>query len=267
MWRRRVGKEVMVRQQTTRIGLVAAAVASTLTLSSRVDAGNPTSLSVGLYADQGGFLIGPGEVAGYAVGETAHLVLIADYEGAYFAEIRADLLATGDTDGATARNPVVGDWSLPLDTPLPDGPDLLAFRGFQSALVGGLDLSNPVVIGTFEVEFNGGPVFMEYAVRSADPDTPDEVFGVAPDDGIFTLPDLFGPEAFESVRLFAGGGPIPCNDADLEKPFGELDLSDLNAFVTAFSLGGDRADLADPAGVFDLADIRAFVDAFLAGCP
>ena len=117
MWRRRVGKEVMVRQQTTRIGLVAAAVASTLTLSSRVDAGNPTSLSVGLYADQGGFLIGPGEVAGYAVGETAHLVLIADYECAYFAEIRADLLATGDTDGATARNPVVGDWSLPLDNP------------------------------------------------------------------------------------------------------------------------------------------------------
>ncbi len=58
-----------------------------------------------------------------------------------------------------------------------------------------------------------------------------------------------------------------CNDADLAEPFGVLDLSDITAFIGAFTQADPAADLAAPFGVFDLADITAFVGAFTAGCP
>ena len=58
-----------------------------------------------------------------------------------------------------------------------------------------------------------------------------------------------------------------CNPADLANQFGVLDLSDINAFVSAFTNSEPLADLAPPFGVFDLADINTFVSAFLAGCP
>jgi hypothetical protein len=66
-----------------------------------------------------------------------------------------------------------------------------------------------------------------------------------------------------------GDAPQPggCNPADLEPPFGVLDLMDIQTFVDAFVLGLPAADLAPPTGVYDLADLQAFVTAFLAGCP
>ena len=62
-------------------------------------------------------------------------------------------------------------------------------------------------------------------------------------------------------------GPSPCNDADTAEPFGVLDLSDVNAFISAFTSQSDAADLAAPAGIFDLADVQAFISSFNAGCP
>ena len=64
----------------------------------------------------------------------------------------------------------------------------------------------------------------------------------------------------------SGQGPTPCNPADLSEPFGILDLSDINAFVSAFVAGDPLADL-NPDGIYDLADIVAFIDAFNLGCP
>jgi hypothetical protein len=54
--------------------------------------------------------------------------------------------------------------------------------------------------------------------------------------------------------------------ADLETPFGLLDLADITAFVTAFGAGEPAADI-DGNGLFDLADITAFVEDFTGGCP
>ncbi|HHN78113.1 MAG TPA: hypothetical protein ENK11_05485 [Phycisphaerales bacterium] len=54
--------------------------------------------------------------------------------------------------------------------------------------------------------------------------------------------------------------------ADIAEPFGVLDLADITAFITAFSLGAPAADVAEPLGVFDLADISGFVQTFTAGC-
>ncbi len=58
-----------------------------------------------------------------------------------------------------------------------------------------------------------------------------------------------------------------CNPADLAELFGVLDLSDITAFVSAFTNSEPLADLAEPFGIFDLTDVVAFVNGFLAGCP
>lgn len=58
----------------------------------------------------------------------------------------------------------------------------------------------------------------------------------------------------------------PC-PADLAAPFGVLDLSDITAFVSAFTAQNSLADLAEPFGTFDLNDISTFITSFLAGCP
>jgi hypothetical protein len=58
-----------------------------------------------------------------------------------------------------------------------------------------------------------------------------------------------------------------CNRADLAEPFGLLDLSDIVAFVTAFSASDAAADLVPPYFTWDLADLVYFVQLFSSGCP
>ncbi len=55
--------------------------------------------------------------------------------------------------------------------------------------------------------------------------------------------------------------------ADLAEPFGQLDFSDVTAFLTAFSSMDPAGDLAEPFGQFDFSDVTAFLSAFAAGCP
>ncbi len=62
-------------------------------------------------------------------------------------------------------------------------------------------------------------------------------------------------------------GPSGCNAADLAEPFGQLDFSDVTAFLTAFGAMDDAADLAEPTGQWDFSDVTAFLSAFGAGCP
>jgi hypothetical protein len=72
---------------------------------------------------------------------------------------------------------------------------------------------------------------------------------------------------FDPGSLLVLQGRPPCNAADLDLPFGTLDLDDITAFVTSFTALDQHADLAPPVGTFDLADVVAFVTAFGAGCP
>ncbi len=55
--------------------------------------------------------------------------------------------------------------------------------------------------------------------------------------------------------------------ADLAEPLGQLDFSDVAAFLTAFAASAPEADLAPPSGQWDFSDISAFLTAFAAGCP
>lgn len=59
----------------------------------------------------------------------------------------------------------------------------------------------------------------------------------------------------------------PCNSADLAEPFGQLDFSDVVAFLVAFGAMGPDADLALPFGQWDFSDVVAFLTLFGAGCP
>ncbi len=60
--------------------------------------------------------------------------------------------------------------------------------------------------------------------------------------------------------------PSAC-PADLAEPQGQLDFSDVVAFLTAFSNMDPAADFATPIGQFDFSDVVAFLTAFGAGCP
>ena len=58
----------------------------------------------------------------------------------------------------------------------------------------------------------------------------------------------------------------PCNLADLAQLWGVLDLSDVNAFISAFVNQTPAGDLNND-GIWDLSDIGLFISNFNAGCP
>ncbi len=70
-----------------------------------------------------------------------------------------------------------------------------------------------------------------------------------------------------SIEETGCSGPVACNAADLAEPFGQLDFSDVVAFLSAFAGQEAAADLALPLGVFDFSDVVAYLGAFGAGCP
>ncbi len=55
--------------------------------------------------------------------------------------------------------------------------------------------------------------------------------------------------------------------ADLAEPFGQLDFSDIVAFLNAFGAQELDADLAPPFGQWDFSDVIAFLAEFASGCP
>ena len=65
------------------------------------------------------------------------------------------------------------------------------------------------------------------------------------------------------VGVSCASGACP---ADLAAPFGVLDLSDVQAFVTGFTGNEPIADLNDD-GIYDLGDLQVFIDSFNTGCP
>lgn len=61
--------------------------------------------------------------------------------------------------------------------------------------------------------------------------------------------------------------PSGCNGADLAEPLGELNFTDVLAFLTAFGNQDGAADLAEPFGTFNFTDVLSFLSFFGAGCP
>jgi len=71
----------------------------------------------------------------------------------------------------------------------------------------------------------------------------------------------------DDVRILGVSCTSDACPADIAAPFGVLDLSDTNAFISAFSAGDSLADIAAPFGFLDLSDVDAYIASFLAGCP
>ncbi|MEZ6241722.1 MAG: GC-type dockerin domain-anchored protein [Phycisphaerales bacterium] len=55
--------------------------------------------------------------------------------------------------------------------------------------------------------------------------------------------------------------------ADLAEPLGQLDFSDVLAFLVAFANQDPRVDNAQPFGQFDFSDVLAYLTLFAEGCP
>ncbi len=84
------------------------------------------------------------------------------------------------------------------------------------------------------------------------------------------VPEIASLQLAGTATIVANGknpSVTGCNDADLVRPFGVIDLADVNAFTTAFRALDPIADLAEEFGVFDLNDVQAFINAFNEGCP
>ncbi|MEZ6244328.1 MAG: GC-type dockerin domain-anchored protein [Phycisphaerales bacterium] len=67
--------------------------------------------------------------------------------------------------------------------------------------------------------------------------------------------------------ILPAAAPAGCNGADLAEPYGQIDFSDVVAFLTAFATMSPDADLAEPFGQWDFSDIVAFLGLFGEGCP
>lgn len=85
---------------------------------------------------------------------------------------------------------------------------------------------------------------------------------------VFDDPDTANLALFEPIDMGAYEFSVtPECAADLAEPFGDLDFSDVLAFLTAFGGMEPAADLAEPFGSFDFSDVLAFLSSFGAGCP
>ncbi len=66
------------------------------------------------------------------------------------------------------------------------------------------------------------------------------------------------------TRSAVKGGP--CNEADIVKPFGQLDFADLQAFLNLFAEFDLSVDL-NGDGALDFFDVQRYLGSFSAGCP
>ncbi len=144
---------------------------------------------------------------------------------------------------------------------LPDGADIDAFEFVW--------LPNPGA--------NAETLALIFSVDDDDPITPtDESGGLDPTMlyasflGGSSFP-LLGRPFFDDIDAITAWSrslvslPGPC-PADLAPPFGQLDFSDVIAFLTAFANADPAADL-NPDGAFDFSDVIAFLNSFGSGCP
>lgn len=69
-----------------------------------------------------------------------------------------------------------------------------------------------------------------------------------------------------SGGFWPGRANAGCNPADIEQPFGVLDIDDVLLFLDAFATNNPIADLSLPSGVLDIDDVLVFLDRFAAGC-
>ena len=138
----------------------------------------------------------------------------------------------------------------------------LATAAAGRGLAGGL-IANPGDLVSFTVDVDAGATPGDVTLDFAG------AVVLVQGDSLVTYSTDPGPNQQEAltvnpvtITIGAGG----CNDADIAEPFNILDLSDIAAFVSAFTTQMADADI-DGNGIYDLTDISLFIASFTAGCP
>jgi len=126
---------------------------------------------------------------------------------------------------------------------------------------------DPDVEDEWEYEYNTGADTVEQRHYEDGVLQGDGAGAAAPPTRPFDFGDLLPVNPSNDDPSAESVGGSPCNAADLAGPFGELNFSDVVAFLSAFSLCDPDADLADPFGVCNFSDVLAFLTLFSAGCP
>jgi len=114
---------------------------------------------------------------------------------------------------------------------------------------------------------NGGGWIQESVIISSFLNPPSDVSRVrftASDTGAGSLIEA-GIDAVKLTHVICEEPP-DC-PADFAEPFGELNFSDVLAFLSAFGSADPAADLAEPFGELNFSDVLAFLGGFGAGCP
>ncbi len=191
-----------------------------------------------------------------------------DDKGAVFADFDGDTLpdvAFGGNPANMWTNNDDNTFSLMWTSEAPlQGPQ--DFRAADVDADGDLDLA--------EIHFSTGRIFVylnQDGVLDTFPswgyDAPEVgtaiAFGYINDD---EFPDMVaGYSGDVCIRIFIAEN-LNCQ-IDLAEPFGQIDFSDIVAFLSAFVAMAPEADLALPFGQWDFSDIVEFLTQFDAGCP
>ena len=204
--------------------------------------------------------------------DSVRFMVVAEFSGGAmpaFGEFTADLMpdTVCEDAGVIVSDFEFGDWAQVVEDPTLSGGDIIGGGAVQLPLFGPVDHSSPLVVATFEATFTKPGYFL---FRAASNMKDGMSFGVLADTtNIFAFPVRFDASVANSIRIFACGSgcAVPCNEADIAEPFGLLDLSDIQSFISAFTHNSCRGDFSTPWGVFDLADIQRYIASFVDGCP
>ncbi len=188
-------------------------------------------------------------------------------KGAVFADFDGDTwpdVAFGGNPANMWTNNAGSSFSLmwTSDAPL-QGP-----QDFRAA-----DVDNDGDLDLAEIHFSSGRIYVYLNQDGVLGDFPTWAYD-APEVGTaLAFGDLNGDEFPDMVAGYSGdvclrvflATDLSC-PIDLADPQGQLDFSDLIAFLVAFSAMDSAADLAQPFGQWDFSDVVEFLVQFDAGC-
>ncbi len=193
------------------------------------------------------------------------------YLAVEFDTMTFDAMADGFLIGLDAdSNPMTGV-AEPAFFPIGGEFSVYYNSAFSTSIVRVYDAVATVVIATAPVSFIGDRAEVVVPLATLGGDDGVMGFGAVsgvPLDAEFIEPFDYAPDFVLGMPLVDQTSPIAEHcPADLAEPFGQLDFSDVVAFLTAFAAMDPAADLAAPAGQWDFSDVVAFLGAFGAGCP
>ena len=171
--------------------------------------------------------------------------------------------AAGRTDFTAPSLPDPGPSDLVIEGLTPDASyDVCFYSAIEAgfaATIGGQTLETS---GTNRDELVAGDNYVVF--RHVTADAIGRIGGVLDDSQIDNANGQF---VLGGIQIAPTAGTLSACAADLAEPFGQVDIFDATAFLSAFDGEQPAADLAEPTGQWDIADVVEFLKLAHAGCP